>query len=307
MNQRGKIRIGIPRALLYHQLFPVWKGLFEGVSLEVISSGETTEEVIRKGLNSTGSDLCLPVKTFLGHVYEIKEVVDFLFVPRYISIEEDAYMCPKFLGLPDMVRASISLLPPIIDTPMNLKKGGLREFLDGIGKTLKIDSRDIEKSYRKALNSKKALSSEDDSSPHGLKIALLGRPYLLHDPCINRSIIRRLKNLGVEVRLMNSLPQEEIKYVMDLLQKSLYWSMGKEIVASAYYYLRDKNVDGIINLVSVACGPDSFTSEIINGLSKKMLQLPYMTLYLDEHTSDLGVITRIEAFIDMIKRKKGTT
>jgi predicted nucleotide-binding protein (sugar kinase/HSP70/actin superfamily) len=308
MKENCKIRIGIPRALLYHELFPLWKAFFEELNLEVITSGETTEEVIRRGINSTGSDLCLPVKTFLGHVHVIKDSVDFLFVPRYISIEEDAYMCPKFLGLPDMVRASITLLPPIIDAPMNLKKGGQSEFLYGIGKILRIDKRDVENAYRKAekLNTEIAtppLVARNDKRGIGLKIALLGRPYLLYDSYINRSIIRRLNTLGAEAILSNGISEEDIKGVMTLLSKVIYWSMDKEVVTSAYYHLRDRDVAGIINLVSVACGPDSFTSEIINELRKKMPAIPYMTLYLDEHTSDLGILTRIEAFIDMIRRR----
>lgn len=79
--------------------------------------------------------------------------------------------------------------------------------------------------------------------------------------------------------------------------------MGKEVVTSAYYFLTNIDVDGIINLVSVSCGPDSFTSEIINRM-RANYTLPYMSLHLDEHTSDIGVLTRVEAFIDMIKRRK---
>ena len=305
MKENGKIRVGIPRALLYHQLFPIWKAFFEELNIEVITSGETTEGVLKKGINSTGSDLCLPVKTFLGHVHEIKDSVDFLFVPRYISIEEDAYMCPKFLGLPDMVRAAIRPLPPLIDAPMNLKKGSLREFFDGIGKTLIIERNMVETAYRKVLDLTQNLSFQDNTIPDGgLKIALLGRPYLLHDPCINRSIVQTLRSLGAEALMERNLSQEEIKEVMTLLPKAVYWSMGKEVVASAYYFIRNREVDGIINLMSVACGPDSFTSEIINGFLKKLPEIPYMTLYLDEHASNAGVLTRIEAFLDMIRRKK---
>jgi len=302
------MRIGIPRALLYHIFFPIWKAFFENLTLEVITSGETTEEIIKRGINSTGSDLCLPVKTFLGHVYEIKESVDFLFVPRYISIEEDAYMCPKFIGLPDMVRASINPLPPIIDAPMNLKKGGLREFLYEIGSALRLNRRGVEDAYRKAVTTsrqdKEAVGSHPAvcSDRADLRIGLLGRPYILYDPFINRSIIQKIKGLGAEVMPGNTPSEREIKGVMDILPKAIYWSMGKEVVTSAYRYLTERKVDGIINLVSVACGPDSFTSEIIDGIRKRSPGLPYMTLYLDEHTSDLGVLTRIEAFIEMIRR-----
>lgn len=305
MKRMNKIKVGIPRALLYYEFTHVWKAFLECLDLEVVISGETTDRVIKKGINSTGGDLCLPVKTFLGHVHEIKDSVDFLFIPRYISIEEDAYMCPKFIGLPDMVRAAISPLPPLIDAPMNLKKGGLKDFFNGIGDSLRMDKRDIENAYRKALNSAEIIQSKEEPSTSSLKIALLGRPYVLYDSCVNRYIIHRLKTLGADVRTRNRFSPEEINVVMALLPKVLYWSLAKEVVTSAYYFLRNGEVNGIINLVSVACGPDSFTSEIINGLRKNMAETPFMTLYLDEHTSDVGVLTRVEAFLDMIKRKKG--
>lgn len=305
MKQMSKIRVGIPRALLYYEFFPVWKAFLEELGLNVIVSGNTTDRVVRRGIGSTGGDLCLPVKTFLGHVHEIKDSVDFLFIPRYISIEEDAYMCPKFLGLPDMVRAAISPLPPLIDAPMNIKKGGLKDFFDSISNVLRKDKRVIESAYSKALSSAGAITYNDSSSSGDLKIALLGRPYVLYDSCINRSIIQRLKSLGADVKIKTMFSQEEIKKAMSLLPKVLYWSTGKEVVTSAYHFMKKSVVDGIINLVSVACGPDSFTSEIINGLKKKMDDIPYMVLYLDEHTSDVGVLTRIEGFLDMIRRKRG--
>lgn len=326
MKQISKTRVGIPRALLYYEFSPVWKAFLEELGLNVIVSGNTTDRVVKRGIGSTGGDLCLPVKIFLGHVHEIKESVDFLFIPRYISVEEDAYMCPKFLGLPDMVRASISPLPPIIDAPMNIKKGGLKEFLDSIAKPLRIERRVVKDAYRKAeeldgsaiwhevsFRAERGMTSGDCHGSHprndkegvDLKIALLGRPYVLYDTCINRSIIKRLNAIGADVVIKTRFSQEEIKEAMSLLPKVLYWSMGKEVVTSAYYFMRNSKVDGIINLVSVACGPDSFTSEIINGFKKKMDDIPYMVLYLDEHTSDVGVLTRIEGFLDMIKRKKG--
>ncbi len=325
MKQMSKIRVGIPRALLYYEFSPVWKAFLEELGLNVVVSENTTDRVVKRGIGSTGGDLCLPVKTFLGHVHEIKDSVDFLFIPRYISIEEDAYMCPKFLGLPDMARAAISPLPPVIDSPMNIKKGGLKEFLDSIAKPLRLERRVVEDAYRKA-EELTASFSDDAISKHlankgiatsrqvgtrnikegvDLKIALLGRPYVLYDSCINRSIIQRLGSLGADVKIKTMFPQEEIKKAMSLLPKVLYWSTGKEVVTSAYYFMKNSRVDGIINLVSVACGPDSFTSEIINGLRQGMDETPYMVLYLDEHTSDVGVLTRVEAFLDMIRRKKG--
>ena len=43
--------------------------------------------------------------------------------------------------------------------------------------------------------------------------------------------------------------------------------------------------------------------EIITRDAKK-LDLPYICLVLDEHSGQAGVVTRVEAFVDMIIRKK---
>jgi len=45
-----------------------------------------------------------------------------LFIPRFTSISKKEYICPKFGGLPDMIRNSIKGLPPLIDTEINLRK-----------------------------------------------------------------------------------------------------------------------------------------------------------------------------------------
>ena len=56
----------------------------------------------------------LPIKIFHGHVADLINKVDAIFVPRIISIAPREYICPKFLGLPDMIRNSISNLPPLM-------------------------------------------------------------------------------------------------------------------------------------------------------------------------------------------------
>ena len=61
----------------------------------------------------------------------------------------------------------------------------------------------------------------------------------------------------------------------------------------------------MIFICSFCCGPDSLIDEIITRDARK-INLPYICLVLDEHSGQAGVITRIEAFVDMIIRKKKT-
>jgi len=65
------IRVGIPRALLYYQYYPMWKTFFEALGAEVIVSPATTQTMLANGSSRVVADTCLPVKVFLGHVLTV--------------------------------------------------------------------------------------------------------------------------------------------------------------------------------------------------------------------------------------------
>ena len=117
------MRIGIPRALFYYQYFPFWKTLFEVLRFEVVLSPPTNKEILEQGTKLCVDDACLPIKVYHGHIAVLKDKVDMIFVPRVISIEPRKYICPKFLGLPDMIRNSIPDISRVLDTELNLYKG----------------------------------------------------------------------------------------------------------------------------------------------------------------------------------------
>lgn len=119
------IKIGIPRALAYYAYFPFWKEFFQELGLEVIVSQATTKQILDNGVKESVTDACVPIKLFHGHVYDLKDKVDYIFVPRIVSVnkEKTVTFCPKFLGLPNMIKSSMTGLPPLLDTRIDLKKG----------------------------------------------------------------------------------------------------------------------------------------------------------------------------------------
>lgn len=62
------IKVGIPRALLYYQYYPMWKTFFEELGAEVVVSPPTTQIMLSAGSARLVADTCLPVKVFCGHV-----------------------------------------------------------------------------------------------------------------------------------------------------------------------------------------------------------------------------------------------
>ena len=74
------------------------------------------------------------------------------------------------------------------------------------------------------------------------------------------------------------------------------------MVGAGDYYTRIK-VDGIIGIMAFACGPDSLMMNLVQRQAH-YAGIPYMSLTVEEHTAEAGIITRIEAFLDMIHRAK---
>jgi predicted nucleotide-binding protein (sugar kinase/HSP70/actin superfamily) len=132
------MRIGIPQGLVYFNKYGrLWKRNLNAFGIEVVTSPETTEGILSDVIKHSVCDLCLSVKAFFGHVLALKDNVDCLFIPRVIRVEPDAFLCPKFLGLPDMVRAAIRNRPRIIDTEFNIKEKTEILFWNEVYKELK--------------------------------------------------------------------------------------------------------------------------------------------------------------------------
>ncbi|HHX77624.1 MAG TPA: hypothetical protein GX697_04680, partial [Firmicutes bacterium] len=115
--------VGIPRALLYYNYYPCWRKFFETLGVKVVLSDRTTKKTVDAGVKTAVDETCLPVKVFMGHLFDLKEKkVDYIFCPRIISVEPRRYLCPKFLGLPNMAQNLIKDLPPLLDLEVNLNK-----------------------------------------------------------------------------------------------------------------------------------------------------------------------------------------
>ncbi|MCG8532537.1 MAG: acyl-CoA dehydratase activase-related protein, partial [Desulfovibrionales bacterium] len=90
--------VGIPRCLFYYNYFPGWNEFFHGFGAKVILSPPTNKKILDLGVQQAVDEVCLPVKLFFGHVEILKKKVDYLFVPRIMSVTPKEWICPKFLG-----------------------------------------------------------------------------------------------------------------------------------------------------------------------------------------------------------------
>lgn len=322
-------RIGIPSSLFYYVYFPMWHTFFNELGVEVVTSGQTNKDLLDKGVKEALTDACVPVKLYFGHAITIKNKVDYLFIPRIVCTNGKNIYCPKFLGLPDMIRHGLTDMPPIIDIEMDSRKGwfSLWKAYYKVGSIFCKNKVKIFKAYMKSkvtnrkynnllleglhpneaidatLKKKPAYYHQAIDNNPGLVFAVIGYPYIVHDDFISAGLINKLKTMGVTVITMeNLLPNKVSK--SSQIDKKMFWTFSDMALNSAYFLFKEGRVDGIIHVTAFGCGPDSMVDMLMEIASREYPDIPYMSITIDEHTGDAGTTTRLEAFYDMVTRKK---
>ena len=113
----------------------------------------------------------------------------------------------------------------------------------------------------------------------------------------------KLEKMDVKVYSSLQLSKEQMEDGIKSLGQELYWANEYEMTGAAGHYLKDQKVDGIITITAFGCGPDSLMVERITRKAKQFGK-PLLNLTIDEQTGEAGFITRLEAFVDMLYRKK---
>ena len=326
------IKIGIPKALLYYQYFPMWKTFFEELGAEVVVSPPTTQAMVASGSSRVIADTCLPVKIFLGHVLSLVEECDYIFIPAIRSMTRKIYNCSKFLGLPDMTKAVIPESPPTLDIDIDINKGRgkLYQAIYKLGRHFTWNPSRIRKAtlaaWQAYLNYRELMSSQRLTPPQAIEritgtpatelrvhsnspaptratIALIGHPYLLYDEHVNYQLIYRLEQAYNRVLTPEMLTSQELEAGIVSVVGAAYWTYEEEVVGAGGHYLQS-GADGVIGIMAFGCGPDSLMMDMIHRQANRLRTTPFMSLALEEHTSEAGMVTRLEAFLDMIYRKK---
>ncbi|MHB1134926.1 MAG: acyl-CoA dehydratase activase-related protein [Chloroflexota bacterium] len=331
--------VGIPRALLYYQYYPMWRAFFTTLGAEVVVSPATSKAIVSTGAARLVSETCLPTKVFCGHVMALQGKADFVFVPAIRSLEEQVYNCSKFLGLPDLVQGTIAERPEVltIDIDVNLGKGSVFHQLHKLGSRFTRNPLKIKQAVEAALAAdgqyKALLLGEQLTMPEALErlygaevaepevestrfrydlrrplsIAVIGHPYNTYDGYITHNLLRRLRSWGVRVLTTEMATDEELDAGTLALAGRHYWTYEDEVIGAAGHYMNSSAVAGVISIVAFACGPDSVMVSQIQRAAKLPGANPYLGVTVDEHTGEAGLVTRLEAFIDMLARRKGVT
>ena len=314
-----KKTVGVPFALMIHKFFPMANAFFTSLGYNVLLTKPTNEETIRLSQETARGETCYPVKLIYGHMKQLVDAkVDYIFLPTIhtmkheLSHVEHNYGCVYMQTAPESIAKAlkieekgITLLSPVFD--LDFGKEAMASAMLGLGKILGIPKPLCAKALlsgamavRKHTNAveKQGRQLLDSLKPEDKVLVLITRNYGISDPILNMGIPDLLLERGIKVITLAHLPG----HALDISEEypNLYWPFGQHILSGAKLIAHHPNLYAVY-LTNHGCGPDSMLSHLFK---KEMGDKPYLQIEVDEHFSKVGVITRVEAFLNSLSKRE---
>jgi predicted CoA-substrate-specific enzyme activase len=297
----SETRIGIPRALTTHSLFPLYSTFFSALGMEVVLSA-----VDPRGDLRSHSGFCLPAQIAHGAVLDLaQKQVKLVFLPQVARMAQqdtgkDSYLCPITQAGPYFLAKAFPdtrFLSPVLDftnplaasaamTEMATRELGVsRELANeawaaAVSEQTRAECALIEMGKQVLAQ---ALAADKPA------VLLAGHSYNAYTPEASQSVSKKLSSMGVLV-----IPAD---CLMPVGTGATVWYFANQILNAAALSKRHPNLF-LLCISNFSCTIDAFTHSL---LASELEAKPYLILEIDAHTADAGVQTRLEAFLDIVQ------
>lgn len=145
-----------------------------------------------------------------------------------------------------------------------------------------------------------------------LKVGIIGELYTAMEPFSSYFLEKELASMNIEIKRFTNvsylLYQKRLQRKKNLryIEKYCKYTLGADGMDNVYRakYLIDEGYDGIIHTKPFCCTPEIGAIPIIRKVCQDG-KMPIIYFSFDSQTSETGIKTRLEAFYDMLKIKKG--
>ena len=307
----GRPTVGLQRALYGQQDAVLWAHFFDRLGYRLVLTPPTNARLSRMGIEAMTAETCYPVKVSHGHVKELVGKTAFLFLPSVVNMgksqdKEKGFYCPMVQSNSYMVRMALDLdmtkvLNPVVHLKYDVETLAM-EIAEQLQPKLSLTVHQVrealyyafgrEKQFQKAILQKgtEILESHPAGEP---MVVVTGRPYNLYDERLNLRLGHNMAKIDVKAVPMDFLDVSSV----DLSDfPSMYWGQGARILRAAKIVASNPDFFGL-HLTNFGCGADSFLEHFYRHI---MGDKAYMILELDEHSAVAGVMTRLEAYKNVI-------
>lgn len=179
-------------------------------------------------------------------------------------------------------------------------------------------SRDLKRAKKLAFDEMKKV--QIDPKKEVLKVDLTGEIYLVCDSFSNQNITKELGKMGVQVRRSLTVSsfikdaiipkafregETHLQRAYRLAKPYLMRDIGGDSLecVSDVAYADERGIDGIIHISPFTCMPEIMSQNIFPAM-RENCDIPILPLIMDEQTGKAGYLTRLEAFVDLMRRRK---
>lgn len=313
-----KKTIGVPYVLLIHKFFPMINAFFKSLGFNVVLTDPTSEDTIRLSQQSAQGETCYPVKLIYGHMAQlIEQKVDYIFLPSVRTMKHETSRVKNNYGCVYMQTAArsiaqklqiqekgIHLLNPVFD--LDFGKEAMATAMLSVGKALGFPEPLCKKALLDGAEAVRRHTEQVEKQGQALLASLkadekvfvlITRNYGISDPILNMGIPKLLLERGHKLITLSHLPAHDLD--ISASYPNLYWPFGQHILSGIKMVARHPNLYAVY-LTNHGCGPDSMLSHMVQ---KEMGEKPYLQIEVDEHFSKVGVITRMEAFLNSLSHR----
>lgn len=159
-----------------------------------------------------------------------------------------------------------------------------------------------------------------DKNKDVLYVDITGEIYIVLDDFSNQNLNRELGRMGVQTRTSLTVSsflkdaiipkwlkkgETHLERAFRLAKPYLMRDIGGDSLESVsdVAFANERGIDGIIHISPFTCMPEIVSQNIFPKM-RENCDIPILTLIMDEQTGKAGYITRLEAFTDLMRRKK---
>lgn len=194
-----------------------------------------------------------------------------------------------------------------------------KNFNKGLKYILETDSiKTLKQAKKKALE--ELAKTKIDKTREILHVDITGEIFLVLDYFSNQNIERELGKMGVQTRrsltvgsfLKDAIIPKAFKKGETHLERAFRMAkpyLMRDIGGDALECVSDvawadeKGKDGIIHISPFTCMPEIMSQNIFPSM-RENCNIPILTLIMDEQSGKAGYLTRLEAFVDLMRRRK---
>ncbi|MHC4218758.1 MAG: acyl-CoA dehydratase activase, partial [Planctomycetota bacterium] len=299
-------RIGIPRALTTHSLYPLYAAFFARLGMEVVLSG-----VHPQGDLKSYSGFCYPAQIAHGAVLDlVQRGVEQVFLPHVSRMPRpnrcrDSYLCPITQAGPYFLARAfpdIRFLSPLLDFTNGYQASealvdlavGQLNLPRPLAREAWADAVRAQTEAEQALRDLGQDALEQAVACGEPAILLIGHSYNAFAPEASLSVGKKLASMG-----MVAIPGD---CLVPSGSGRTPWHFSNQVLNAVALARRHRNLFPLC-VSNFSCTIDAFTHAM---LASEMGSKPYLILEIDAHTADAGVQTRLEAFLDIIGNNRQT-